>query len=149
MKHAIPISILNISDPLLLIPINESSNIDNPEIEEEVLKYIGKAGYHDVLNLQKADYHFTIILYPGNENYETLQKVMKPMISELNDLTTNGLKDSTGKIWTTILYFSSHIKPPLLPMIPLNYYIPDELHVMLRIWDRLWSLVIQELKTQN
>ena len=42
-----------------------------------------------------------------------------------------------------------HIKPPLLQMIPLNHYIPDELHVMLRIWDRLWLLVIQELKMQN
>ena len=42
-----------------------------------------------------------------------------------------------------------HIKPPLLYMIPLNHYVPDELHIMLRIWDRLWDLVIQELKTQN
>nr|CAG8564224.1 9403_t:CDS:2 [Entrophospora candida] len=28
-----------------------------------------------------------------------------------------------------------HLKVPLLPMIPLNNYVPDELHVMLRIWN--------------
>ena len=39
----------------------------------------------DISNLQKADYHYTIILYPGIENYEILQRVMAPMVSELND----------------------------------------------------------------
>ena len=165
----------------------------------------------DISNIQKADYHYTIILYPGIENYEILQRVMAPMISELNDLVLNGLRDLTGTVWTVKPYFSSdwkflsiilgfnasnanyfcpwclctkkdignkhktyiiekkmyqikpaffdshssikpppgHIKPPLLQMIPLNHYIPDELHIMLRIWDRLWLLVIQELKMQN
>ncbi len=42
-----------------------------------------------------------------------------------------------------------HIKPSLLHVIPLNHYVPDELHVMLRIWDRLWNLALQELKVQN
>ncbi|PKC52847.1 hypothetical protein RhiirA1_404360, partial [Rhizophagus irregularis] len=42
-----------------------------------------------------------------------------------------------------------HVKSPLLQMIPLSHYVPDELHIMLRIWDRLWDLVLQELKTQN
>jgi hypothetical protein len=42
-----------------------------------------------------------------------------------------------------------HIKPPLLQMIPLSHYVPDELHIMLQIWDRLWDLVLQELKIQN
>ncbi|RHZ71772.1 hypothetical protein Glove_253g26 [Diversispora epigaea] len=105
---------------------------------------------------------------------------MKPMISELNDLITNELKDSIEKIWTTILYFSSdwkflsiildfnssnnmnqiniaflnnnkslpgHIKSSLLPMILLNYYIPDEFHVIHVI--KTIKLIIQELKIQN
>ncbi|GET54240.1 hypothetical protein GLOIN_2v1799695 [Rhizophagus irregularis DAOM 181602=DAOM 197198] len=42
-----------------------------------------------------------------------------------------------------------HVKSPLLQMIPLSHYVPNELHIMLRIWDRLWDLVLQELKTQN
>ncbi|RGB29583.1 hypothetical protein C1646_672335 [Rhizophagus diaphanus] len=42
-----------------------------------------------------------------------------------------------------------HIKSSLLPMIPLSYYVSDELHIILRIWNKLWDLVLQELKTQN
>ena len=165
----------------------------------------------DIVNLYKADYHYTIILYPGTENYELLQRMIAPIASELDDLILNGLRDSNGTIWTINPYFSSdwkfmaivlgfnapnskhfcpwclctkenignkhkvciieknmdqikpaffdnnssvkpppgHIKPPLLQMIPLNHYVPDELHIMLRIWDRLWNLVLHELKTQN
>ncbi|GBB96803.1 hypothetical protein RclHR1_28380002 [Rhizophagus clarus] len=166
---------------------------------------------NDIMNIQKSNYHYTIILYPSIEKYEILQEVITPMINKLNDLVINGLKDSTGKIWKIKLYFSSdwkflsiilsfnasnvnyfcpwylytkknignknkvytieknmnqlnpaffnhhssekpplgHIKPPLLKIIPLDYYIADELHIMLRIWDRLWLLVLQELKVQN
>ena len=43
----------------------------------------------------------------------------------------------------------SHIKQPLLQMISLNHYVSDELHIMLRIWDQLWLLVLQELKAEN
>ncbi|CAB4415543.1 unnamed protein product [Rhizophagus irregularis] len=42
-----------------------------------------------------------------------------------------------------------HTKPPLLQIIPLDHYVPDELHIMLRIWDQLWDLAIQELKVKN
>ncbi|CAG8840428.1 16283_t:CDS:2, partial [Gigaspora margarita] len=31
-------------------------------------------------------------------------------------------------------------------MIPLNYWVPDKLYIMLRITDRLWSLIISELE---
>ncbi len=34
-------------------------------------------------------------------------------------------------------------------MIPLDKWVPDELHIMLRIWDRFWSLVLAELKEFN
>ena len=45
--------------------------------------------------------------------------------------------------------YPGHIKKPLFPMIPLEQWVPDELHVMLRIWDRLWSLIIAEIKESN
>src|ERR1044072_2895529 len=46
-------------------------------------------------------------------------------------------------------YYEGHSKKPIFNMIPLDHWIPDELHVMLRITDRLWSLVIAELVEQN
>ena len=40
----------------------------------------------DILNIHKADFHYTTILYPGVENYGILQKVIEPMVSELHNL---------------------------------------------------------------
>ncbi|CAH1769552.1 16493_t:CDS:2, partial [Entrophospora sp. SA101] len=40
-----------------------------------------------------------------------------------------------------------HLKVPLLPMIPLNNYVPDELHVMLRIWN--FSMVSFLARSRN
>jgi len=256
MSQQIPILILNITDiPLTFIATNESSDINDPEIEEEMLKYIGKAGYRqitdillflipglvdrkvlninnpvihirisgdgrnvgrkikhvmitcaildDISNLYNADYHHTIVLCPGSENYDLLKKVTAPVVSELDNLIKNGLDDFTGIKWKIVPFFSSdwkfmsiilgfnapnatyfcpwclctkkdigikdkvytieknmeqikaarpppgHSKAPLIPMIPLDHYVPDELHVMLRIYDRLWELVIQELKSER
>ncbi|CAG8558530.1 11551_t:CDS:2 [Diversispora eburnea] len=118
--------------------------LPHENIKEEVLKYVGKSGYHqitdillykipglidqhvldsnnstinlrisktcddymdDTSNLQKADRHFT-------ENYEILQKLA----------FLNNHKPPPG-----------HTKPSLLPMISLDNYIPDELHIITKI----------------
>ena len=42
-------------------------------------------------------------------------------------------------------YYKGHLRKPLFDMISLNHWIPDELHLMLRITDRLWNLVMAEL----
>jgi hypothetical protein len=51
MNYAIPILILNISDQSFLTPINGNSDINDSEIVEEVLKYIGKAGYRKIADI--------------------------------------------------------------------------------------------------
>src|SRR6266511_6359631 len=38
---------------------------------------------------------------------------------------------------------------PLFSMIPLTHWIPDELHLMLRITDHLWSLMLSETNYQS
>ncbi|CAG8748573.1 6104_t:CDS:2 [Gigaspora margarita] len=185
-----------------IITTNEISHIDDDEVEKEMLKYIGKAGYRkitdillfvilglvdrNILNINNqlftfvsqmmAEFHYMIILYPRNENYEILQKVMEPMINELHSLVNNGL-DSTNTNYFCSWYLCSkkkigikskiymiektmeqlqttkpppgYSKAPLLYIIPLEHYVLDLLHVMLRIWNRIWSLVIQELKSEN
>ncbi|CAG8497504.1 2729_t:CDS:2 [Scutellospora calospora] len=42
---------------------------------------------------------------------------------------------------------NGHAKKPLFSMIEIDHWIVDELHLLLRITDRLWNLVIAELKT--
>ncbi|RHZ58586.1 hypothetical protein Glove_372g136 [Diversispora epigaea] len=44
---------------------------------------------------------------------------------------------------------SGHIAPPLFSVIPINNIVFDELHVFLRITDRLWALVIAEIKEHD
>ncbi|RHZ51712.1 hypothetical protein Glove_475g22 [Diversispora epigaea] len=51
MANKISISILNISNFSSFNLINENLNINNSEVEEEVLKYVGKAGYHRVTDI--------------------------------------------------------------------------------------------------
>ena len=154
--------------------------------------------------LKKPDAHYTTVLYPGVENYTTLQVALDPMLKELQYLKEHGIQDQTGITWNVELYFSSdwkflalclglncanstyfcpwctvtkhdqgdlskdwkittnmdnlkenatcypgHIKQPLFDMIPIKNWVVDELHIMLRITDRLWALVIQEFKEMN
>ncbi|CAG8830578.1 819_t:CDS:2, partial [Gigaspora margarita] len=42
--------------------------------------------------------------------------------------------------------YNGHRFLPLFDMILLDHWIPDELHVMLRITDRLWALVLHEIE---
>jgi hypothetical protein len=45
--------------------------------------------------------------------------------------------------------YPGHKCQPLFSMIPLTRWIPDELHLMLRITDRLWSLMLSETNYQS
>ncbi|GBB97836.1 hypothetical protein RclHR1_30860002 [Rhizophagus clarus] len=106
------------------------------------------------------EYHYTLILYPGSEEYNTLDITTRSLKEELWQLKHQGL--IVGKVhWKFEFYFSSdwkfliiclgfnfptsHQKKPLFDMIDLENYLVDELHVMLRMTDRLWSLVIHEV----
>ena len=44
---------------------------------------------------------------------------------------------------------NGHIHPPLFNMIAIDHIIFDELHVLLRITDRLWELVLAEIKERG
>ena len=44
---------------------------------------------------------------------------------------------------------NGHIHPPLFSMIPIDHIVFDELHVLLRITDRLWELVLSEIKERG
>jgi len=150
-----------------------------------------------------ADYHYTTVLYPGIENYNTLEFILNPFLNELRSLKEDGL-EVAGVLWNFKLYFSAdwkflamcfglngptskyfcpwclcskdqhgdlnqdwhieknieqittnysdingHIRPPLFNMISIDHIVFDELHVFLRITDRLWELVLAEIKERG
>ncbi|PKC74381.1 hypothetical protein RhiirA1_450057 [Rhizophagus irregularis] len=47
------------------------------------------------------------------------------------------------------LWCEGHIRPAIFNMIPLQHWVPDKLHIMLRITDILWRLVFDELRSRN
>ncbi|RGB31287.1 hypothetical protein C1646_764282 [Rhizophagus diaphanus] len=90
-------------------------DIMNHEITQEVINTIGIGIYHRdgwnvgrkikhvmvtlmILNHKEkyhhADYHYTTILYPGSEKYETLEFILSPLLNELRSLKENGLEIS-------------------------------------------------------
>jgi hypothetical protein len=157
----------------------------------------------DSMNLFKSDYHYTVVLFPGTENYSTLKVATNTLIQELQELSNAGMVIN-NVFWNFELFFSSdwkflsiclgfnaansnyfcpwceitknqrgngkldwaisksmsilsenptaypgHKLPPLFDMISLKNHIPDKLHIMLRITDRLWELVLQEIKNEG
>ena len=150
----------------------------------------------DIDNIHNPNYHHTVVLYSGSENYKSLDISTALFRDELRELTEIGM-NINGINWMFNLYFSSdwkflaiclgfnsanslffcpwctvskkevadiykewkiskqidhldmchgHNSIPLFDMISLDHWIPDELHIMLRITDRLWTLVLHEIK---
>ncbi|GET00608.1 hypothetical protein GLOIN_2v1728867 [Rhizophagus clarus] len=157
---------------------------------------------NDLDGLQKPDNHYTLVLYPGAETYESLKNALTLLISDLCILKERGFKQTDGSHWPVELYFSSdwkflatclgmkaanavhfclwcdcskndinttsktinksmdnikanynqingHIKEPLFHMISLKNWVVDELHIFLRITDRLWELMISDLRRET
>jgi hypothetical protein len=65
---------------------------------------------NDLNSLQKPDNHYTLVLYPGAEIYESLKNALVPLISDLCVLKKRGFKQTDGTYWPIELYFSSDWK---------------------------------------
>ncbi|PKC08757.1 hypothetical protein RhiirA5_416548 [Rhizophagus irregularis] len=151
----------------------------------------------DSAKLFESNYHYTVVLFPGIENYSTLKIAADTLIRELQELSSIGMVID-NIVWNFKLYFSSdwkflatclgfnvansnyfcpwceiaknqrgdrqtewiiskkmsilnenpkaypgHHSPPLFNMIPLDHYVPDKLHIMLRITDQIETLKIR------
>ncbi|RIA82477.1 hypothetical protein C1645_835303 [Glomus cerebriforme] len=109
----------------------------------------------------------------GKEKYETLAKVGHLFKYQLQDLQENGIHDNNGVHWPVELFFSgdwkfmynimglnapnskyfclycdceaSQKKPSLFPTIKQENFIPDELHLLLRISDILMECFFNDL----
>ena len=63
----------------------------------------------DSINLFKSDYHYTIVLFPGTENYSTLKVATNALIQELQELSNVGMVIN-DILWNFELFFSSDWK---------------------------------------
>lgn len=59
------------------------------------------------------------------------------------------IEKNMTQIATEYNNINGHIHPPLFSMIPIDHIIFDELHVFLRITDRLWELMLAEIKNNG
>ena len=59
--------------------------------------------------------------------------------------TSKTINKSMDNIKVNYKQINGHIKEPLFYMIPLQNWVVDELHVFLRITDRLWELMVSDL----
>ena len=162
MQKNIPISVVDLDEPISQEDINENIDINDEEIITGVTKSIGKCGYrniqkilkyiipilvsenvldpcHPTIHLRisgdgrkvgrkvkhvmicfsilddknnhyKPERYYTLILYPGIENYNILQKTLAPLINDLTILKEQGLLDEQGNNWKFEFYFSSDWK---------------------------------------
>lgn len=108
--------ILNKSDPIIHLRIsgdgwNVGRKIKHIMVTFMILNYKSKC--------HNADYHYTVALYPGIENYNTLKFILDPFFEKLRFLKNNELEIS-GTFWRFELYFSSDWKF-LTICLGLNY----------------------------
>ncbi|CAB4434537.1 unnamed protein product [Rhizophagus irregularis] len=107
----------------------------------------------DSINICKPNYHYTIILFPGSENYPTLKVAANALTQELQELSNceitknqreNGQNDwiiskSMSSLNENLTAYPGHKLPPLFNMISLKNHVSDKLHIMLYITDHLWK----------
>ena len=185
--------ILNLKQKIINLRISGDGRNVGRKVKHVMLTF---AILEDIDNIHNPNNHYTVVLYPGSENYKSLDVSTALLRDELRELAEIGL-NIEGVHWMFNLYFSSdwkflticlgfnsanslffcpwctiskkdvaninkewkiskqmdnldtyngHNLTPLFNMIPLDHWIPDELHVMLRITDRLWCLVLHEIK---
>ncbi|CAG8814582.1 44095_t:CDS:2 [Gigaspora margarita] len=125
----------------------------------------------DLANIHKPKHHYTIVLYSCAEDYYSLKNLTKLLNNELHELSNNGIvvnntkwkctiskkeHSNLNQEWTiekniealkiNLNTYSGHRQYPLFDIIPLDYWIVNELHLMLHITDWLWDLVLTEIK---
>ncbi|RIB28799.1 hypothetical protein C2G38_2028248 [Gigaspora rosea] len=138
MQNAIPLYVMdiNIDNSTILETNNDEIHINDEEVIHGITESIGKASYRSIkdilkymipfyieenilnpnssddvgINQQIPERHYTIVLYPGIEDYYILQKVLTPLIHDLQNISQNGINDEFGNKWNIEFYFPSDWK---------------------------------------
>ncbi|RHZ85835.1 hypothetical protein Glove_59g63 [Diversispora epigaea] len=140
--------------------LNDIENIFRPENHYTILLYPGIEKYEVLHNtLEQIILELKILKDKGlKDNQGREWKIGLYFSSDWKFLSIClGINSANSKYfcpWCEIskekqVNFSYEWKITIFDMIPLCNWIPDELHIMLRITDVLWRLVIDELKSRN
>src|SRR6266511_1572897 len=107
IPYLIESKILKDSDELLHIRISGDGRNVGRKIKHVMITF---ALLNDHENIFNPKYHYPLVLYTGQEDYQCLKNASSPLIQELNFLKENGLVDNFGKHWKVSLYISSDWK---------------------------------------
>ncbi|CAG8811013.1 26928_t:CDS:2, partial [Gigaspora margarita] len=111
LKYMIPFyieeSILDPGNPLIMLQISGDGQNVGCYVKHVMVTC---SILNDINNLQIPERYYTIVLYPGIEDYQILQNVLMPLIHDLKDISQNGIDDEFGNKWNIQLYFSSDWK---------------------------------------
>ncbi|CAG8798139.1 21166_t:CDS:2, partial [Cetraspora pellucida] len=161
-------NVLNVNNPVINVHISADSHYtiilylggENYEMLQKVMESMISELHNLITNgldsngikwkiklYFSSDWKFMAIMLGFNAPNATYFYKMYKIEKNMNQLKSEFFNNRTSQ--TLNLPLPGHLKVSLLPMISLNHYVPDELHIMLRIWNRLWELVIQELKSEN
>lgn len=94
--------ILNYSEPTLHIRISG----DGKNVGQKVKHVMVTFTILNKMNVFSSSSHFALLIYPGIENYNTLQVALAPLIAELHDIKTRFI-DKDGFKWKIELYISA------------------------------------------
>ncbi|UZO18751.1 uncharacterized protein OCT59_010063 [Rhizophagus irregularis] len=98
LKYLIPgllkRKVLDITNPIIHLRISG----DRRNVRRKVKQVMVTCSIlNDIDNLHQPENHYTIVLYPGIEKYETLHIILDPLIVELRKLKEEGLEYDQGK----------------------------------------------------
>ncbi|GBC23265.2 hypothetical protein GLOIN_2v1784240 [Rhizophagus irregularis DAOM 181602=DAOM 197198] len=146
LKYIVPTlisnEILDINNPIIHLRVSGDGRNVGRKIKHVMITI---AILNDIQNIHKPDHYYTTVLFSGFNSANS--KFFCPWCQVSKYDQCNDWKIS--KKMENIHKYPGHNRKPLFNMIPLDNWVPDELHILLRIWDRLWCLVLAELKEFN
>ncbi|POG82078.1 hypothetical protein GLOIN_2v1762662 [Rhizophagus irregularis DAOM 181602=DAOM 197198] len=156
MEELIPIDFIDLNFTIVQEGPSEKPDITDPLIIEQVINATGKG----ILDPAIPTIHLRISGDEQNisENYPTLKIAANALTQELQELSNIGMiinntlwnfDKSMSSLNKNPTAYPGHKLPSLFNMISLKNHVPDKLHIMLRITDCLWELVLQEIKNER
>ena len=95
--------ILNLQEPIISIRISGDGRNVRKKVKHVMITF---AILEDIENLHNPNYHYTVVLYPGIESYDSLNILTFSLQEELHELKEIGI-NINGVNWVVNMYFNS------------------------------------------